>query len=175
MTYEQRQRAARAILIEFLQVFTPPRGLDDKQLATRISQTADAFARRMPMNGDFDKVVHSVLTRVMDTHMSNTWPPQAAFVMAMPNREQSQFRSQETFQVKDPVERITSLMESGEAIPESAIWGTMAASLPHRHIDRYRNACVLRWMEIYGQDAASLMRAKYGAIVDPYFPREAAQ
>lgn len=175
MTYEDRKRKAQVILVEFLSVFVPPRGLDDGQMASRISQIADAFARRMPASGEFDTAVHAVLTRVMDTHLSNTWPPQAAFVMAMPNRELSQFRSQETFQVKDHVERITSLMESGEAIPESAIWGNMAASLPHRHIDRYRNACVLRWMEIYGQDAASLMRAKYGAIVDPYFPRQAAQ
>lgn len=171
MTYEERKRKAQVILVEFLSVFVPPRGLDDGQMASRISQIADAFARRMPTSGEFDTAVHAVLTRVMDTHLSNTWPPQAAFVMAMPNRELSQFRSQETFEVKDPAERISAMMEMGEAIPESAVWGTLAGSLPHRHLDRYRNACVLDWMKVYGQDAAGLMRSKYGAVVDPYFPR----
>ena len=175
MTFEERKRQAQSMLIEFLTVFTPPRGLDDNQLARRISEVADAFARRMPLKGEYDTAVRAVLTRVMDTHLSNTWPPQAAFVMAMPNREQSQFRSQQTFEVRDPVERISNLMDQNEAIPESAIWGNMASNLPHRHLDRYRNACVLDWMKVYGQDAASLMRAKYGAVVDPYFPRSAAK
>lgn len=171
MTYEERKRKAQAILVEFLSVFVPPRGLDDSQMATRISQIADAFARRMPDKSDYETSVHGVLTRVMDTHLSNTWPPQAAFVMAMPNRELSQFRSQQTYEVKDPAERIASLMEKGDPIPESAVWGVLSGQLPHRHLDRYRNACVLEWMKVYGQDAPGLMRSKYGAIVDPYFPR----
>ena len=171
MTYEERKRKAQSILIEFLSVFSPPRGLDDGQMASRVSQIADAFARRMPTSGEFDTAVHAVLTKVMDTHLSNTWPPQAAFVLAMPARELSQFRSAETFEVKEPAERYSALMERGEAIPESAVWGTLASSLPHRHLDRYRNACVLDWMKVYGQDAPNLMRAKFGAIVDPYFPR----
>lgn len=171
MTFEERKRQAQAMLIEFLSVFTPPRGLDESQLARRISEVADAFARRMPVKGEFDTAVQAVLTKVRDTHLSNTWPPQAAFVMAMPNREQHQFKAQETYEVKDPVERFTALMEMGEAIPESAVWGTLASSLPHRHLDRYRNACVLDWMKVYGPDAPGLMRAKYGAVVDPYFPQ----
>lgn len=172
MTYEERKRRAQVILIEFLSVFVPPRGLDDGQMATRISQIADAFARRMPTKGEFDTAVHAVLTRVMDTHLSNTWPPQAAFVMAMPSKELSQFRSQETYAPEEPAERISAMMDRNEAIPESAVWGTLAGSLPHRHIDRYRNACVMEWMKVYGPDAAGLMRAKYGAVVDPYFPKK---
>lgn len=171
MTYEERKRKAQSILIEFLNPFSPPRGLDADQMASRISMIADAFARRMPTSDDYDASIHAVLIKIMDTHLSNTWPPQAAFVMAMPNRELSQFRSQQTYEPEDPIARIERLMEKGDAIPESAVWGTLAGSLPHRHIDRYRNACVLDWMKIYGQDAASLMRSKYGTIVDPYFPR----
>lgn len=172
MKYEDRKRQAQTILIEFLSVFAPPRGLDDGQMASRISQIADAFARRMPTSGDFDTAVHAVLTRVMDTHLSNTWPPQAAFVMAMPSQELSQFRSAQTYEPEDAARRIEQLMEKGDPIPESAIWGVMAGALPHRHIDRYRNACVLNWMKVYGRDAAGLMRSKYGAVVDPYFPRD---
>jgi hypothetical protein len=171
MDFNERKRRAQKMLIDFLSVFSAPRGLDESQMANRITQIADAFARRMPTKSDYEESVQAVLRKVMDTHLSNTWPPQAAFVMAMPTRELSQFRSAETYEVKDPVERYSALMEKGEAIPESAVWGTLAGSLPHRHLDRYRNACVLEWMKIYGQDAASLMRSKYGAIVDPYFPR----
>lgn len=173
MTYEERKRKAQSILIEFLSVFSPPRGLDDSQLAGRVSQVADAFARRMPTSGDFETAVHAVLTRVMDTHLSNTWPPQAAFVMAMPAKELSQFRSPETYAPQDHGHRLSSMMDRGEAVPESALWGPLAGLLPQRHMDRYRNACVMEWMKVYGSDAASLMRAKYGAVVDPYFPQRA--
>lgn len=170
MDFEQRKRTAQSILIEFLDVFTPPRGLDDSQLASRISQLADAFARRMPIKGEYTDAVHRVLTKIMDTHQSNTWPPQAAFVMAMPNQELRQFSAQETFKVKDPVQLATARMEAGEPVDEAALWGVMARDLPRGHLDRYRNASVLGWMEVYGKDAAHLMRAKYGAVVDAYFP-----
>lgn len=171
MTFEERKRRAQSILVEFLSVFSPPRGLDDSQMATRISQIADAFARRMPTKGDYEASVHSVLTKIMDTHLSNTWPPQAAFVMAMPNREVSEFRATETYVSDNPIQRIENLMDAGEAVPETAIWGVMASQLPRKHLDRYRNASVLKWMDVYGSDAAAKMRAMYGASVDPYFPQ----
>lgn len=171
MTFEERKREATRILIEFLGGFVAPRGMDDSQLATRISLIADAFARRMPTKGDYEAAVQAVLTRVMDTHMSNTWPPQAAFVMAMPNRELSEFRAAETYAPADPVKRIQKLMDEGEAIPETAIWGNIASQLHRGHLDRYRNASVLNWMDVYGPSAHELMRAKYGMCVDPYFPQ----
>lgn len=170
MTYEERKRKAQSILVTFLEVFTPPRGLDDGQLAARISQLADAFARRMPVEGDYEEAVHRVLTRLMDTHLSNTWPPQAAFVMAMPNQEVRKFATQTTFDM-DPVKVATRRMEAGDAVAETALWGSIAKDLPRKHLDRYRNASVLKWMEVYGQDAGRLMRAKYGAVVDSYFPQ----
>lgn len=171
MNFEDRKRKAQEILVEFLSIFSPPRGLDDSQMAARIAQISDAFARRMPEKGDFEKAVHAVLIKVMDTHFSNTWPAQAAFVLAMPQRELSQFRSAETYRPSNPVERMEGLMDAGEAIPETAVWGVMASQLPRRHLDRYRNASVLAWMDVYGPDAAQKMRAIYGASVDPYFPQ----
>lgn len=173
MTFEERKRRAQVILIEFLSVFSPPRGLDDSQLANRISQMSDAFARRMPTKSEFETAVHQVLTKVMDTHQSNTWPPQAAFVLAMPTREVREFATQETFEPKDPAEHAIDRMEAGEVVPEPVIWGNLSCHLPHKHLDRYRNASVLRWMEIYGPSASEMMRSKYGAVVEPYFPRNA--
>jgi len=170
MNFDQRKKTAQSIIIEFLDVFTPPRGLDDSQLASRISQLADAFARRMPIKGEYTDAVHRVLTKIMDTHQSNTWPPQAAFVMAMPNQELRQFSAQETFKVKDPVQLTTARMEAGEAVDENSLWGQMARELPRGHLDRYRNASALGWMEVYGKDAPRLMHSKYGSVVDSYFP-----
>lgn len=175
MTYEERKRIAQTILVEFLSVFVPPRGLDDSQMATRISQIADAFARRMPDKAEYETSIHAVLTKIMDTHLSNTWPPQAAFVMAMPNRELSQFRAAETYKTEDPVKRIEKLMDEGDAVPETAIWGVMSSQLPRGHLDRYRNASVLRWMDVYGSDAPQKMRAIYGDAVAAYFPERAAE
>ena len=172
LDFNQRKDIAKRMVVEFLEVFSPPRGLDEKQLATRIIQIADAFARRMPTDGSYDEKIASVLANLMDTHQSNTWPPQAAFVMAMPNREQSQFAAAETYQPKSEATLIEGRMELGEPVPETAIWGKMASDLPHRHLDKYRNASVKSWIDTYGHKAADAMFARYGAAVMPYFPSQ---
>lgn len=172
MNYDQRKSKAKALVLDFLGVLSPPRGLDEDQLATRIIQIADAFARRMPTDGDYDQSVAKVLTRLMDTHQSNTWPPQAAFVMAMPHREVREFSSQETFTPKEPEQLIEGRMEKNEPVPETALWGNMASKLPHKHLDRYRNASVASWVKTYGHKAPDAMFAKYGAAVLPYLPRQ---
>lgn len=174
MRFEQRKTRAKTLVMDFLEVLSPPRGLDEKQLATRIIQIADAFARRMPIEGDYDQAVASVLTRLMDTHQSNTWPPQAAFVMAMPNREVSKFSSQQTFEPKSPIELTKSRMEAGEPVSEADLWGVAASQLPREHVDNYRNASVKNWLDTYGHKAADAMFAKYGGVVMPYFPRQTA-
>jgi hypothetical protein len=175
MNFDQRKHRAKEMLATFLSIFSPPRGLDDSQLADRISQTADAFARRMPTKGDYDQAVEAVFMKIRDTHMSNSWPPQAAFVLAMPKGETMSRPAAETYTVADAAERYSRLMEAGEPIPETALWGALAHSLPHQHLDRYRNACVMAWMDLHGEGAANLMYSKYGATVLPYFPQEAAQ
>lgn len=174
MNFDQRKDRAKAAVVEFLSVLSPPRGLDDAQLATRIIQIADAFARRMPIEGDYDQSVATVLTRLMDTHQSNTWPPQAAFVMAMPNRELSKFSSQQTFEPKSPIELTKARMAAGEAVPETELWGLAASQLPREHLDNYRNASVKNWIDTYGHKAEDAMFAKYGGVVMPYFPRQTA-
>lgn len=172
MKFEERKRIAQSMLIEFLSSFSPPRALDDSQLASRISQLADAFGRRMPIDGDFAEAVQRVCQRVMDTHMSNTWPPQAAFVMAMPSRELSQFSSQETFTPKSEVDLITAKMATNEPVPEAALWGHISGRLPRDKLDAYRNASVKSWIDTLGHKAADAMRSKYGHIVAPYFPNQ---
>lgn len=172
MNFSERRREAQAMVMDFLSTFSPPRGLDEGQLASRISQIADAFARRMPTDGSYSEKIAAVLVRVMDTHQSNTWPPQAAFVMAMPSREQSQFSAAETFKPQDHVELLSAKMNNGQAIPETAIWGEMAGKLPRQHLDRYRNASVAGWVSTYGHKAADAMFSKYGGVVMPYFPDE---
>lgn len=172
MDFNERKRQAQSMLIEFLSVFSAPRGLDESQMANRISQIADAFARRMPAKADYRTSVEAVLRKVMDTHLSNTWPPQAAFVMAMPNRELREFQTQETFKPDDPIQHAIGRMEAGQHVSEPVLWGATSSQLPQGHLDRYRNASVMNWMGIYGSDAAMKMRAIYGAVVDPYFPKQ---
>jgi len=174
MDFNERKRQAQKMLIDFLSVFSAPRGLDESQMANRITQIADAFARRMPTKSDYEASVQAVLRKVMDTHLSNTWPPQAAFVMAMPNRELREFQAQETFKPDDPMQHAINRMEAGQHVPEPVLWGATSGQLPHRHLDRYRNASVLNWMSVYGSDAAEKMRARYGEIVNAYFPERAA-
>lgn len=170
MNFEQRKNTARDLVVEFLNGFVPPRGMDDSQLAMRVSQIADAFARRMPDASNYGDLVQSVLDRILDTHMSNTWPAQGAFVMAMPNKELSKFSSPETYEPKDPHQVVIDAMEASEPVAESALWGVFSGSLPRNQLERYRNASVSNWINMYGPDAPRLMRARYGEIVGAYLP-----
>lgn len=168
--FVERKAEARRIVVGYLDQFSPPRGLDDGQMVQRIESIADAFARKMPVSDDFTDGVSRVLVRVSDTHMSNTWPPQAAFVMAMPTGEAMGRPAAESFTVSDPVDFYARKMRANQEIPETAVWGAIAAGLPRAELERYRSASVMAWAETYGQQAGEMMVARYGSKVASYFP-----
>ena len=168
MNFDERKQIATELVVDFLGDFSPPRGLDDSQMAKRIVKVADAFARRMPTDGDYREKVGKVLTRVSDTHLSNSWPAQAAFVMAMPEMEY-RGAAPRTFQA-DKDSSVPRLMSQGLPVAESEVWKNHDVS--REVIDRYRFAAVQKWLEVHKTDAQRFMMAKYGAIVCPYFMDE---
>jgi hypothetical protein len=170
MTYEERKREASRLLVDFLGDYATPRGLDDGQQAGRISNVADAFARRMPTDGNYAEKVEKVLMKIRDTHLSNSWPPQAAFVMAMPTMEYRGV-APKTYKTDD-ADRIPRMMAQGLAVPESEVWKNVNVS--RDVLDKYRNASVQNWLGLYGPETAHYMREKYGAVVNQFF-KEAAQ
>lgn len=103
MTFDDRQKVATKLVVEFLEGCAPPRGMSEEHLAKRVTQIADAFARKMPVGKRHDESVQRVLTRVRDTHLSNKWPPQAAFVTVMLDREQREGAQLASDQVKNQV------------------------------------------------------------------------
>lgn len=170
MEFAERLATARRMLVDYLDQFTPPRGLDDQQMANRISSVADAFARKMPTKGDFQDAVAQVLTKVSDTHLSNTWPPQAAFVLAMPAGDAIGRPAAESFIPADRGEWYSDLMRDGENVPEAVLWGPLASKLPPKPLERYRSASVMAWVETYREDAQKMMTSRYGSTVLAYFP-----
>ena len=169
MNFDERKRVASECLADFLADYAPPRGLDPAQLAKRITHTADAFARRMPTDGDYREKVNAVLMRIRDTHESNSWPPQAAFVMAMPKLEIKGVAPR-TYQADD--DRIPRLMSQGLPVPETQVWKNQDVS--REVLDRYRFASVQGWLDVYRHEAKELMAARYGGVVLSYF-MEAAE
>lgn len=176
MNYDERKAEARELVIRFLNSgLTPPRGVCEAGQAELINNIADAFARKMPLKGDYREACHNVFTRVRDTHMSSTWPTQAVFVLAMPSADAMHGKAAESFRVTDYAEHYSEQMRLGEYVPEGVIWGSMAARLPRRELERYRNASVMGWVEAYRMAAPDLMEAKYGPVVREYFRQEAVQ
>jgi hypothetical protein len=171
----ERKRDASAMLVDFLNAYSVPRGLSADGQAERITHTADAFARRISENSDFQSEIKKVFTKVRDTHLSNSWPSQAAFVMAMPSGKGAGRSSPETFKVEDQTGHIAAKMRAGDTVPETAIWGRLSGSLPGDLLERYRNGSVHAWMKAYKRDAHKLMRSRYGVVVDGYFPSAQAQ
>ena len=167
--FEERKEVARQEVIEFLSLLAPPRGVDDSKLAEIISSIADAFARRMPKHGDYVGRVKMVLTRLKDTHLSNSWPPQAAFVSAMPEREAIHPKAAESFHSQDQVQAYRNDLDAGRSVPDFVIWGPLSSHFPAQIIDNYRKASVASWVDVYRQEAPSLMHQKYGSHVARYF------
>lgn len=173
MTFEERKRAAERLVAIFLNDFSVPRGMSLDQQSKRITQIADAFARRMPTKGDYDEACGRVLERIRDTHMSNSWPPQAVFVMAMPQTETVQPKAAETF-APDPDEIAMKRINAGEAVSEGYVWGSGSQRLLNRGwvtrdaIDRYREGSIRSHKETYGHKADDVLRRNFGAVVNQY-------
>lgn len=177
MTFEQRKAAALSLLVAFLgRTFSPPRGLSDQDQASRISAIADAFARRMPITGDYEELVGKVLQKVADTHFGSSWPTQAVFVDAMPHKELAGMRpAPQTYTSEDKVQAIANKMNEGQPVPEYWVWGQgsnklMGASAITRDtLDAYRRGSVKAFIDAYRGGAAEIMEERIGPIVREYF------
>lgn len=170
MDFEQRKSIALKMVGEFLDDFAPPRGMPDDKLVGRMTEIADAFARRMPTKGDFEASVEKVLLSIRDTHMSNSWPAQGVFVMAMPSVERVHGPSPETY-MPDRVTMYSDLMNEKQGVPEHIIWGPISGKLALQAgvLEKYRAASVKAWMKAYNKSAREMMVKRYGSIVGLYF------
>lgn len=179
MNFEQRKAEAQVLVCYFLEGFSIPRGLDGSGQAARIAAIADAFARRMPTTGNFHEACEAVFAKVRDTHLSNSWPSQAVFVMAMPQSEKLGPKAAETFAPRE-TEWAAKRMRQGEAVPERYVWGEASARLIRDNdigrdvMDRYRESSVKAHKSVYGPDAHKILERSYGAVVGPYFAAGAA-
>lgn len=170
MDFNQRKAEAYRLVDAFLADYKPPRGIDDPSLASRVANIADAFARRMPTKGDYAEAVERVLMGLRDTHQSNTWPPQAAFVERMPASERKQYAALEQYETNKR-DLLQSRMEAGDAVAEVDVWGVISGSLSLGAgvLEKYRKGSVAKHVSTYRGGAAEVMRKKYGPIVDLYF------
>ena len=173
MNFEQRKEAAKDLVMDFLDAYSPPRGVSDDGLTKKIILIADAFARHMPTKGDFAENCEKVFQKIRDTHMSNTWPSQAEFVMVMPASEALMKRTAESYKPEDPWASIAEKMKGRAPVPEAAIWSGQASSFPN--LDSYRAESVASWVSLYSADARAKMMARYGHVVLPYFQQMGAR
>ena len=176
MDFESRKAEAKKMVVTFLEDFVEPRGLDAEALSRRITFIAEAFARRMPTTGVYRDLVMSVLERIRDTHESNTWPSQAAFVISMPADETVRRKPAETYK-PDFYDSMAKKISDNGLIPETFVWSVQVDNLlrdgrmTSEQLTAYRIGSVLSWSEVYKTSALEKMVSKYGEIVRPYFKR----
>lgn len=173
MTFDERKMQAKRQLLDFLGSYIPPRGLDNDAQANRINQIADAFARRMPTKGDFSEMVERVFNNIRDTHMSNTWPAQGAFVLAMPQSEVMGRSAPESY-TGNFLEMSAERMNNSQPVTESVVWGGIGEKLVRdghvasEVLNRYRMGSVQTAQLTYGNAHADWMRERYGEKVNAY-------
>lgn len=172
MNFDQRKAVAREMLMQFLERFSAPRGLSDEAQAKTIAGTSEAFARKLPVVSEdkYREHIEATFTKVLDSHASYAWPPQAEFVEAMPRP--SSAKAPETFKAQDHT-AIVDMMQAGEPVPDVYIWGSRSHEVGRlvgsEVMHRYREGSVRAYREAYRQEAKRIMSQKYGAQVERFF------
>lgn len=170
MTFDERKRIAAELLMDFLDRFAAPRGMDEDAQAKRIEAISESFARNMPTGPEYATQIAQVFSRVEDTHDGHSWPTQARFVASMPRGEgQVGKKAAETYKPDDHAVWLRTRMNNSLPVPEPALWGPGSSSLGGALLERYRSASVLAWRSAYKQEAYKMMVARYGPEVELYF------
>lgn len=174
MTFEERKAIASKLVWEFMMAFSVPRGLPQEQQVSRMSAIAEAFARRLPTKGDYEEGIQRVFDKVRDSHLSNSWPPQAVFVIYMPGHEVKSVKAAETF-TPNQLEVAASKMRDGQPVAERYVWGASSDALIHSGkidrdtMDKYRKASVASFQSVYQHRTIETMVKKLGQSVAAYF------
>lgn len=166
--FEDRKSKAREMLLDFLDQFTPPRGVDEDAQATRLNSIADAFARKMPVQGDYEEKVQGVFQSILDTYSSNTWPAQAVFVECMPKWENLGKSAPQSYRPDDKIEHYREKISRSDPLPETVIWGPMAYRAGLEALRPYREASIAAWQKAYRDDAEMKMTSRYGHVVQDF-------
>lgn len=180
MNFDERKRVSTEMVVDFLEAYTVPRGLSDDAQAKRINSVADAFARRMPTSGDYREQVEKVFDKIRDTHISNSWPAQAIFVMAMPAGDVITPKAAETFEPASPFAWAADAMRKGDPVPERYVWGRpsqqmlSAGEIDRATMDLYRRSSIEHHRSVYRHEAEKIVAGKFGAVALPYLSAGAA-
>lgn len=178
MTFDDRRRMAFKAVQSFLAQYTPPRGLDDSALERVVDGIADALARKMPLCGEseYPEALARVLAAVADAHASWAWPPQGAFVAAIPKvSARVSARAPETFAAPDQASAHVRAMDRGDPVPETFIWSGEAdnlvasGSLDAERLREYRRGSAASRRRLYGPMGEDILIARYGDTARRFF------
>ena len=177
MNLADRHTTAMAMLMDFLEGYSAPRGLDDDAKEKHLRDMADSFTRKLPVTdaAQFAENIERTFTAVKDTHKSFAWPNQAEFVMAMPKGSSHAPNGKlETYRPIDQDIRIANGMNSGSSVPDRYVWGSGSLRLRYSGqvsdeiMDGYRKSSVAHFRKVYMAGADMMLLQAYGDIVVPY-------
>lgn len=180
MTFEERKAVASKMVWDFMMAFSVPRGLPKAQQVARLAAIAEAFARRLPTKGDYAEAIERVFAKVRDSHLSNSWPTQAVFVLHMPDREIKSIKAAETF-TPNQLEVAAGKMSDGQPVPERFVWGATSEALIHQNkigretLDKYRRASVASFKSVYKHHTREVMAKQFGEIAEQYFSNDQSE
>lgn len=180
MNFDQRANVVKEMLVEFLEMLSAPKGLDDAAKVKLIESIAGSLARKMPVTAEdkYREGLVKVFDAVLDDHPSHSWPPQGLFAKHVP-KGISGSTAPATFA---PNERdmAAKKMQAGEAVPEDWVWGRRSQQLLNSGevsqalMAKYREGSARTFIEAYRGAAAQFAEQKYGPIVREYFGKEGA-
>lgn len=176
MTFEERVKIAGPMLAQFLERFSPPKGMSETAQVETIKSITEAFVRKLPVTNaeHFRGCIERTFTAVLDSHETYAWPKQSQFVDNLDyGGAKTERKAQETYKY-DPAVAASNCMKNMKPVGEHWIWRNhmRLKDVPRETLEEYREHSVASYSEVYGADAGPVMAGKYGAHVLAYFPNQ---
>jgi hypothetical protein len=167
MTHDEKQAYVIERLQSFLAMMTPPKTIaTDADRARTIMGIADSICSKIAPRdaGHLAEIMDQTLMSVADGHESYAWPPQAAFIKALPFVAEP--KRAEVVPDQRAMEIQAARIMRGEPVSDRYVFGDPSAEMARRcgqdAVDRYRRGLAKDVRDVYRDGAASYMASKYG-------------
>lgn len=167
MNYQEKQLYVIERLQSFLAMMTPPKTIaTDADKARTIMAIADSICSKIAPRdaGHLAQVMDETLMAVADGHESYAWPPQAAFIKALPFVAEP--KRAELVPDERSMEIQAARMMRGEPVSDRYVFGDPSAEMARRcgqdAVERYRRGLARAARDVYRDGAAAYMAGKYG-------------
>lgn len=172
MTFDEKLTAIVERVSAFMRIYTAPKSMSDEDQVNAVISIAQSIARKVAPSdiGALNDILNKTFEAVADHHESYAWPPQAIFIKHLSYRPEPTGFS--VYNEERSLEIAAGRMSRGEPVGDRFVFGAcsthMARSVGHNVVEDYRKAFGASFRDIYRENAAEMIAARYGEWAAKY-------